>query len=90
MRRASSSREPLRKKTSRPRTRAGTSSSSRTRSGHTTAESTPKAPAPHAAVTAICVALSPSADWSRKSGRRPARTSMVTVETAHTVTLRPT
>ncbi|EYT82971.1 hypothetical protein CF54_10195 [Streptomyces sp. Tu 6176] len=88
-RRASSSSEPLRKNTSSPRTSAGTSSSSRTSSGQTTAERTPKAPAPRAAVTAMVVALSPSADWSRKSGRIPASTSMVTVETAHTVMLRP-
>lgn len=86
---ATHSRAPLRKNTSRPRTRAGTSSSSRTRSGQTSADSRPKAPAPSAAVTAMSVALLPSADRSRKSGRMPARTSMVSVETAHTVTLRP-
>ncbi|MGX1240773.1 hypothetical protein RKD46_001877 [Streptomyces pseudovenezuelae] len=87
---ASSSSAPLRKKTRSPRTRVGTSRKSRTSSGHTTADSTPKAPAPNAAVTAIRVALSPLGDWSRKSGRMPASTSIVRVETTHTVTLRPT
>lgn len=87
---AISSSPPLRKKTSSPSTSAGTSSSSRTRSGHTSADSRPKAPAPNAAVTAIRVALSPSTDWIRKSGRMPASTSIVRVDTAHTVTLRPT
>ncbi|GHH34430.1 hypothetical protein GCM10018775_07070 [Streptomyces umbrinus] len=48
----------------------------------------PNAPAPSAAVMAICVALSPSADWILKSGRIPASASMVTVDTAHTATLR--
>ncbi len=38
----------------------------------------------------MSVALSPFAERSRKSGRIPARTSMVTVETAHTAMLRPT
>ncbi len=80
----------MRKNTSSPSTSAGTRSRSRTSSGHTRAESSPKAPAPKAAVTAMSVALSPSADRSRKSGRIPASTSMVTVETAHTATLRPT
>lgn len=59
-------------------------------SGQTSADSRPKAPAPTAAVMAMSVALSPSGDWSRKSGRIPASTSMVSVDTAHTVTLRPT
>ena len=77
----------MRKNTSSPSTSAGTSSNSRTSSGQTSADSTPKAPAPTAAVTAIVVALSPSADWSRKSGRIPASTSIVSVETAHTATL---
>ncbi len=89
MRRAISSSDPLSTNTRRPRTSAGTSSSSRTSNGQTRADSRPKAPAPNAAVTAIRVALSPSADWSWKSGRIPASTSMVTVETAHTATLRP-
>jgi hypothetical protein len=39
---------------------------------------------------AMVVALSPSGDCRWKSGRIPASTSMVTVETAHTATLRPT
>src|SRR5690606_13657881 len=88
-RRASHSSPPLRKNTSRPRTSAGTSSSSRTSRGHTSADSRPKAPAPSAAVTAMSVALPPSAERSRKSGRRPASSSMVRVETTHTATLRP-
>ncbi|CAM5733599.1 hypothetical protein SHIRM173S_05869 [Streptomyces hirsutus] len=89
IRSATSRSAPLRKNTSRPRTSAGTSSSRRTSSGHTSADSRPKAPAPNAAVTAMSVALSPSAERSRKSGRMPASTSMVRVATAHTVTLRP-
>lgn len=88
-RRAISSSEPFRKKTSRPSTRAGTSSRARTSRGHTSADRRPKTPAPAAAVTAIRVALSPLSDWSRKSGSAPARTSMVSVDTAHTVMLRP-
>lgn len=40
-------------------------------------------------MTAMSVALLPSADRSRKSGRMPASASIVSVETAHTVTLRP-
>src|SRR5690242_1379879 len=90
MRRAMSSKDPFRKKTSRPRTRAGTRSSARTSRGHTSEESRPKTAAPTPAVTAIRVALSPLLDSSWKSGSTPARTSMVTVDTAHTAMLRHT
>ncbi len=86
--RAISSSEALRKKTRRPSTKAGTSSRARTSRGQTSALSSPNAPAPAAAVIAIRVALSPSADWSRKSGRTAARTTMVTVPTAQTTSTR--
>lgn len=87
-RRAISSSEPLRKKTSAPRTSAGTMSRDRTRTGHTRAESRPNAPAPQAAVNAVLVMVSPSSDWSWKSGRAPTSTSMVRVETAQTAITR--
>lgn len=90
IRRAISSRDPLRKKTSNPSTRAGTSSNALTSRGHTSDDSRPKTPAAAAAVTAICVALSPLSDCNWKSGSTPARTSIVTVETAHTAMLRHT
>lgn len=45
MRRASSSSDPFRKKTSRPSISAGTSSRARTSSGHTSDDSRPKTPA---------------------------------------------
>ena len=59
-------------------------SSELTSSGHTRADSRPKAPAPQAAVKAVLVTVSPLSAWSWKSGRIPASASMVSVETAHT------
>lgn len=85
---ASSSSEPLRKNTSRPSTSAGTSSTARTSTGQTSALSRPKAPAAAAAVTAMRVGLSPVGDWMRKSGRIPASTAIVAVDTAHTTSTR--
>jgi hypothetical protein len=90
MRSAISSSEPFRKNTRPPRTRAGTRSSARTSTGHTSALSSPNAPAPTAAVTAIRVGLSPLADWILKSGRIPASTAIVAVAAAHTASTRPT
>lgn len=87
---ASSSSEPLRKNTSAPSTRAGTSSSARTSSGHTSALSTPKAPAPIAEVTAIWVGLSPPGASIRKSGSSQASSARVALATIHTASTRPT
>ncbi len=85
---AISSSEPLRKKTRAPRTSAGTMSRARTRTGQTSAESRPNAPAPQAAVKAVLVMVSPSSDWSRKSGRMPASASRVRADAAQTAITR--
>lgn len=63
-------------------------SRARTRTGQTRADRRPKAPAPQAAVKAVLVTVSPSSDWSWKSGRAPASTSMVRVDTAQTAVTR--
>lgn len=87
---ATNSSEPLRKNTSAPSSSAGTSSNALTSSGHTSALSTPKAPAPTAAVAAIWVGLSPFCASMRKSGRSQARTARVAEATIHTASTRPT
>ena len=80
--------EPFRKNTRRPSTSAGTSRNARTTRGHTSALSRPKAPAPQAAVSATRVMLSPLSEVSLKSGRMPASSIMVSVETTHTTITR--